>query len=65
MRLLVRQDGSVKKVRVLIGLPNGLTEAAVKNAYSLLFQRAPAINSISGEAWTPYEATIQNSPRIF
>jgi ankyrin repeat protein len=53
MRVLVGADGSIRKVRVLIGQPDGITEAAVKAAYQLKF-RAATENSRPVESWYDY-----------
>lgn len=58
MRVLVGVDGSVRKVRVLIGLPNGGTASAVKDAYNSHYQ--PATKNVRPiEVWTDRSATIR------
>jgi hypothetical protein len=61
MRLLVRSDGTVKKVRVLRGLPMGLTERAIKNAYSWQYQ-VDDTNPSANDQWIPFEAERQTYP---
>ena len=39
-RLLVGADGMVKLVRILYGLPDGLSEEAIRAAYQLRFKPA-------------------------
>jgi TonB family protein len=40
MRLLIGQDGSIKKMRAVTGLPDGLTYQAYKAAYQMRFRPA-------------------------
>ena len=51
MRVLVGADGSVRRVRVLIGLPNGGTAVAVTDAYNSRYQPATK-NGQPIEVWT-------------
>jgi len=50
MRVLVGADGYVRRVRVLIGLPNGGTAVAVKDAFNSRYQPATK-NGQSIEVW--------------
>jgi TonB family protein len=50
VRILVGSDGSVKRVRILTGLPDGLSYQAVKAAYELRFKPATK-NQIPVESW--------------
>ena len=51
LRILIGTDGVVKKVRVLSGLPLGLTQSAIKTAFEMKF--APAlINQQPVEYWS-------------
>lgn len=52
IRVLVGEDGSVKKVRVLIGAPDGLTKQAVMAANQLKFKPASS-GGRAVEFWTP------------
>ena len=58
MRVLVGADGYVRRVRVLIGLPNGGTAAAVRDAFNSRYQPAEK-NGQPIEAWTDRGATIR------
>jgi TonB family protein len=40
VRVLVSADGSVKMVRILTSLPDGLTEEAIRAAYQIKFKPA-------------------------
>ncbi|HSB12676.1 MAG TPA: ankyrin repeat domain-containing protein [Blastocatellia bacterium] len=51
MRVLVGEDGAVKKVRVLVGAPYGLTEQAVISAHQLRFKPASR-GGRPVESWT-------------
>jgi len=53
MRALVGSNGRVKKVRVLVGMPDGITEAATKVVFGLRFRPA-ARNGQYIEAWYDY-----------
>ena len=50
VRILVGSDGSVKRVRILTGLPDGLTYQAVKAAYGLRFKPATK-NQVPVDHW--------------
>ncbi|HST20807.1 MAG TPA: TonB family protein [Blastocatellia bacterium] len=50
VRILVGSDGSVKRVRILTGLPDGLSYQAVKAAYGLRFEPATK-NQIPVDDW--------------
>jgi len=64
MRVLVGVDGTVRRVRVLIGLPNGGTAAAVRDAYDSLYQPATR-NGQPIEVWTDIGVTIPaRSPKM-
>jgi TonB family protein len=53
-RLLVGADGSVKQVRIVRGLPDGLNEEAIRAAYQMRFK--PAIKTGQPVAyWVPVE----------
>jgi uncharacterized protein YlxP (DUF503 family) len=58
MRVLVGTDGSVRRVRVLVGLPNGGTAAAVRDAYNARYRPATK-NGKPVEAWTDRWMTIR------
>jgi hypothetical protein len=60
MRVLVDTNGTVRRVRVLIGLPNGGTAAAVKHAYNGRYQPATK-NGQSIEAWMDRGLTIRKT----
>ena len=56
MRLLVSSEGLVKKVEIVRGLPEGLNEQAMKQAFKLKFK--PAINAGQPvECWLLFEVT--------
>ena len=58
MRVLVDADGYVRRVRVLIGLPNGGTAAAVRDAFNSRYQPATQ-NGRPIEVWTDRSTTIR------
>ena len=60
MRVLVGVDGTVRKVRVLIGLPNGGTAAAVQYAFTSRYQPATK-NGLPIEVWTDGGVTIRST----
>jgi hypothetical protein len=60
MRVLVGVDGTARKVRVLIGLPNGGTVAAVQDAYRARYQPA-TMNGRPIEAWMDRGAIIRKT----
>jgi hypothetical protein len=60
MRVLVGVDGTVRKVRVLIGLPNGGTAAAMQDAYNGRYKPATK-NGQPIEAWTDRGAIIRKT----
>jgi len=53
-RVLVDSDGSVKSVRILSGLPDGLDEEAIRAAYQMRF-RAAISNGRPVETWVTLE----------
>lgn len=63
MRILVGANGKVKKVRVLIGMPDGITEAARKIGLSLSFRPA-AKNGEYIEAWFDYGISRSAPERV-
>jgi hypothetical protein len=60
MRVLVGTDGTVRRVRVVIGLPNGGTAAAVRDAYNSRYQPATK-NGQPIEAWADRGMTIRKT----
>ncbi|GEM_PF-19226 len=60
LSVLVGMDGKVKEVKVLSGLPDGLTEEAIKAAWNLRFK--PAINQTNKQPvdyWTNVEISFR------
>jgi ankyrin repeat protein len=63
MRVLVGADGNVRKVRVLIGMPNGITAAGEEIVLSSKFHPAKK-DGQPVEAWTNSEMSFRSSRPI-
>jgi hypothetical protein len=61
IRVLVGEDGTVKRIRILIGLPNGVTDAVANRIYSFRYRPATK-DGRPVEAWGNFEAEFNVSP---
>jgi TonB family protein len=52
MRLLVGADGTVKRVKIVTGLPDGMSQSARRTAYELRFEPAMK-DGVPVGFWTP------------